>query len=98
MTLNVKITEVTVCALPESSVNHHHYAVQVAYRGEDLYAVMHMGWCLGLDGTWEYEPSPSGREDDWLASHRFDYFTAYRLALRHAPDVEVNGTKARDAR
>lgn len=94
--VNSRITEVTVCAVPESSVNHYVYAVTVSWRGDETYAVMHSGFCLGADGEWDYEPRPSSRDDEWLASHRFDYDTAYRKAIEVAPDVIVNGRKARE--
>lgn len=92
--LHAKLTEVTFSVLPESSVNHGTYAVTVAYRGDELYAVLHRGFCLAADGTWDYEPRPSSREDDWLATHRFDYDTASQLAREHAPKVIVNGRTA----
>lgn len=85
------ITEHTICALPESNVNYWHYAIKVAYRGDDLWAVTSGGYCLGADGDWDYEPSPSSREDDWLATHRFDEATALRLAEEQAPLMTVNG-------
>ena len=27
--------------------------------------------CLALDGTWDHEPTPSDRTQEWLARHRF---------------------------
>jgi len=39
-----------------------------------LWAVRWQGDCLSCDGEWEWEPSPSNREDEWLA--RFRYATA----------------------
>lgn len=95
--INVRITEVTVSAVPEDSINHSLYAVRVAWRGGETYAVMNNGYCLGTDGEWDYEPLPSSREDDWLASHRFDYDTAYRLAIDVAPKVTCNGRTAVEA-
>jgi hypothetical protein len=91
------ITEHTVCALPEGNVNYWHYAIKVAYRGDGLWAVLNGGFCLGTDGEWDYEPSPSGRDDDWLATHRFDEATALRLAEEAAPTVEVNGITVAEA-
>jgi hypothetical protein len=95
--LHAKLTEVTVCVLPESSINHGSYAVTVSYRGDELYAVMHRGWCLGRNGKWDHEPQPSSRTKTWIASHRFDYDTAYRLAGEVAPTVTVNGRTALEA-
>jgi hypothetical protein len=91
------ITEYTICALPEDNVSFWDYAVKVAYRGDGLWAVLKRGYCLGTDGEWDYEPSPSGRDDDWLSGHRFDEATALALAEREAPRVTVNGFSVADA-
>lgn len=85
------ITEHTICALPESNVNYRHYAITVEYRGDGLWAVCSGGFCFGTDGEWDFEPSPSSREDDWLATHRFDEATALELAERQAPLMTCNG-------
>ena len=42
-------------------------------------------------------PSPSGREDDWLATHRFDLDTALNLAKEAAPKLTTNGFTVADA-
>jgi hypothetical protein len=91
------ITEHTICALPEDNVNYWHYAIQVAYRGDGLWAVLNGGFCLGVDSAWDYEPSPSCRDDDWLATHRFDETTALQLAEEIAPTITVNGFTVADA-
>lgn len=87
------ITEYTICALPEDNINWRHYAITVSYRGDGLWAVSNGGYCLDADSSWDYEPSPSNREDDWLATHRFDEATALRLALaeEQAPLMACNG-------
>lgn len=95
--VNVRITEVTVCAVSTDSINHHAYAVQVAWRGEDAYAVIHHRECLGADGKWDFEPTSSSRTDEWIAAHRFSYVEAYRLAVEVAPTIVVNGVSATDA-
>jgi hypothetical protein len=92
--LHVRLTEVTVCALPEDDVNYHSYAITVSWRGGESYAVVHVGYCLSVDGGWDYEPMVSSRDDEWLAAHRWAYDTAYRLACEQAPLVEVNGKTA----
>jgi hypothetical protein len=96
-TIHMRLTELTVSAVPESSINHYAYAVTVQWRGEETYAVTHLGHCLGADGTWDYERRPSSREEDWRATHRFDYETAVRLAVEAAPRVVVNGRTALEA-
>lgn len=90
-------TTYTVSLLPDDDINHHSYAITVEYRGNDRWAVMHQRWCLGTDGDWEFEPRPSDREEDWLASHRFPLNKALELAEAAAPDVEVNGRTATQA-
>ena len=45
-------------------------------KGDDLFAVRLHGNCLNKDGDWEYEPMPSGRDDDFLARCRFETFEA----------------------
>lgn len=94
MDTHMRITEITVSVVPEGDVNRHLFEVKVVYRGDGRYAVTHLGYCLGADGEWEYEPHPSAREDDWLATHRFDHDTAYRLAIEVAPGIECNGLTA----
>ena len=96
-TVHSRITEVTLCALPEDNINHDIYSVTVTWRGDDRYAVKRLSQCLAADGTWDYEPSPSNREDDWIAEHRFDYDTAMRLAAEAAQHVTVNGLTVADA-
>jgi hypothetical protein len=86
-----RVTEYTVCALPEDDINAGSFAITVAYRGRNLWAVSRHRRCLGADGNWDYESIPSERRDEWLAAHRFDEQTALRLAVEHAPKVTVNG-------
>lgn len=93
---HIRITEITVSHIPETDPEHHAFAITVAWRGGDQYAVYRYGECLSADGTWDYESRPSAREDDWLATYRFDQATALSLAVAHAPTVQVNGIMARD--
>lgn len=92
--VRVEVTRYTVSVLPEGSVNRGHYDVTVDWRGPGRWAVCWLGYCLGADGEWDYEPSPSNREDDWLEAHRFDVDTALALAREAAPNVTVNGMTA----
>ena len=91
MTVAVRPTEYAVCALPEDNVDAMHFTITVAYRGRGRWAVVRHGYCLGVDGEWDYESLPSERADEWLAAHRFDLDDALRLATEHAPKVTVNG-------
>jgi hypothetical protein len=94
---NMRITEVTVCALPEDHIEHDAYALRVQWRGGETHAVTRMRRCLGTDGEWDFEPSPSNRDDDWIATHRFGYDEALRLAVEAAPHVKVSGHSVADA-
>ncbi|MER5653487.1 hypothetical protein ABT076_10775 [Streptomyces sp. NPDC002131] len=93
----VRPTRYTVSVLPEGDINHHIYEVTVEDRGADRWAVCWMGECLAADGSWNYEPRPSSRDDDWLDNHRFTLGTALQLAEQAAPNVLVNGITAGQA-
>jgi hypothetical protein len=92
LTPRVQATRYTVNCMPEdSSPDSHVFEITVEWRGKDRWAVVRHGSCLGSDGEWDYEMRPSSREDDWLATHRFDLETALELAKKAAPYVTVNG-------
>lgn len=90
-------TEYTVCVLPEDDPNRSVYAVKVANRGHGRWAVVLRSMCLNRAGEWDWEPSPSSRDDEWLTEHRFDRDEALRLAREAAPHVLVNGKTAAEA-
>jgi len=94
--VHYRLTEVTVSAIPEGNVNHTLYSVKVQWRGGETYAVERHGQVLGSDGEWDYEPLPSSREDDWIATHRFTYDRAHQLACEAATHVVVNGFTVAD--
>lgn len=94
-----RISRYTVNATPEGWENHlWEISVEASspIGGTVLWVVRWMGQCLNRDGGWDLEPIPSSRTEAWLKAHRFDLETALRLAEAAAPDVEVNGVKARD--
>jgi len=91
LTPTVRVTRYEVSCLPEDDPERFAWTLTVEYRGRDLWAVCRMGQCLGTDGQWDYEPRPSGREDDWLKTHCFDLDTALRLAEKAAPHIVVSG-------
>jgi hypothetical protein len=104
-----RVTEYEVSVFPDelrdsddmlTAEEAHTWVVTVAWRGQGKWAVIygHGGsrTVLGSDGEWDYEPCPSSREDDWLATHRFDLETALRLAAGQAPKVTINGRTALD--
>jgi hypothetical protein len=84
-------TKYTVCALPLDHREAGHFSITVEWRGNDKWAVCRYSECLSVDGEWSYEPSTSGRTDEWIAAHRFDLDTALALADRAAPHITVNG-------
>jgi hypothetical protein len=94
--IRVRVTEVTVTCMPEGSPDEHILSLKVVERSPDRYAVLHAGFALGSDGNWDYEGHPSERREEWLATHRFDYNTALRLAAEWAPKIRVNGQTAGD--
>jgi hypothetical protein len=89
-------TTYTVSVVPADDIHASTFDITVEHRGRGLWAVCWFGRCLTADGDWDFEPSPSGREDDWLAAHRFDLQTALRLAREAAPNIRVNGLTARE--
>lgn len=96
MTLSVtsRTTEVSYCALPEDDINAYQLTVTVSWRGDGRYAVMHRNYCLGADGEWDYESTPSERADEWKATHRFSFDEACALAEAAALTVTCNGLNA----
>lgn len=93
----VDITRYEVSVLPHDDINRSIFTIHVEARGHGLWAVTRYRDCLGTDGQWEWEPLPSNREDDWLATHRFDLDTALKLAREAAPHLICNGHTATDA-
>lgn len=79
-----------VSCLPEGE-DQHSFTIRVEYRGGGRWAVVQHRMCLGADGEWSWESIPSEREDEWLATHRFDLDTALELATQAAPLLTVNG-------
>lgn len=95
--VHMRVTEVTISAVPEDNVNHGHFSIAVAWRGPgDVYAVTRHRQCLAADGTWDYEPQPSSRTDEWIASHRFPYEQAVALAAAAVQFLTVNGFTVAD--
>lgn len=85
-------TRYRVSAVPEDFCPEaSHWAISVEWRGGDRWAVLRGGECLGRDGDWDYEPLPSSREEDWLATHRFSEEEALALARKEAPLIRING-------
>lgn len=54
--------------------------VYVEKRGDGKWAVTCSGEVLSDDGSWEYEPMPSGRSEDFIKRTRFDLADAITRA------------------
>lgn len=93
----VEPTRYEVSVLPFDDINRPSFTITVEARGANRWAVCRHHQCLDLDGTWSWEALPSGRPDEWLATHRFDLDTALKLAREAAPRIRVNGHTALDA-
>lgn len=89
-------TVYTVTCLPEEVEDAHVWALTVEYRGRGLWAVKRHSHCLSRAGEWDYEMRPSGREDEWIAEHRFPLGEALDRAKAAAPHVIVNGMTPAD--
>jgi len=93
----VRVTRYDVSCLPEDDINARAFTLTVEWRGGDRWAVMDGPFALDANGVQDYEPRSSAREDDWLATHRFDEQTALELARRAAQKMTVNGWTVADA-
>lgn len=93
----VRPTCFDVSCLPPDDINAQSFTLTVEYRGRDKWAVLNGRRCLSSTGEWDWESIPSEREDDWLATHRFDLETAKRLAVEAAPKMTCNGWTVADA-
>ena len=91
-----RVTHYAVSCLPEDHDAAFAMTITVEYRGRGLWAVTRRGEALSTDGEFDYEPSPSNREDDWLETHRFDLETALKLAQEAAPKLRVNNYTVED--
>lgn len=46
---------------------------------KDCWAIIDAGFCLNTDGEWEWEPSPSNRDADFIERTRFPLFVAMKM-------------------
>lgn len=89
-------TRYTVSSVPESNVHFFRLSVSVertSHVDGGQWAVRQRGQCLDSDGRWDWEPSPSDREDGWLATHRFDLNTALWLASKAVSEMAGGGVR-----
>ena len=83
----VRATRDLVTCVPEHRDPGGYRGVTVEYRGDERWAIPHYALCLGTDGRWARERQSSERDEEWLATHRFDLATARRLAEEQAKDL-----------
>lgn len=67
-----------------------HFRVSVEWRGAQTWAVIWLGECWNGTG-WEWEPSASGRDEDFLARTRFSLEEACAHARALPDTVKPNG-------
>lgn len=93
----VKVSAYTISRLPDDSADHSVWSITVEASGHGRWAVRVLGRCLSKSGEWEYEPSPSNREDDWLDTVRWDNAEdAIAAALAAEPTLTFNGMTPAD--
>lgn len=90
---NFYVSEMTVLPIGASptELDVDAFAIKVAWRNAGQFAVLRHGRCLAADGSWDYEPQPSSRTDEWIAAHRFGQGEALRRAVEAVDDLTVNG-------
>lgn len=78
--------EISAYTLPLPGVGQEPLRIERVTRrdGSARWAVRWMDNALGKDGTFEYEPSPGNRDDDFLARCRFESAEAAVTAAREA--------------
>jgi hypothetical protein len=95
-------TTYEVTCLPDDPYGGESWSIDVQFAGasrlgkpkppDQWWAVRLRGhWCLSRARTWDVEPLPSERDEDWLAEHRFSLEDALERAKTMAPDIVVNG-------
>jgi hypothetical protein len=98
--VRTEITQYTISAAPEK--RDRYFAITVDRRqtldGSPYWVILHGGCYLGTDGTWSPGAVSAETKVAWLDSHEFDLETALTLAEAAAPNIDVNGVRARDAR
>lgn len=98
--IHAQVESVSFSPIPVGHCDRDTWQVTVDLRhsrdGVQSWAVRISGRALNTEtGEFDYEPIPSERTDDWLATHRFsDYDAACRAAMEAAPGVTWNGRSA----
>jgi hypothetical protein len=88
----VKVSGYVVSRIPDDTPDHSPWSIKVEAAGHGRWAVRNSGYCLNKSGTWEYEPQPSSRTDEWLDTVRWDDAdSAIAAAVLAEPDLCWNG-------
>ena len=99
MTIRCYPTEYTVTELDEDDVNRQVWSLTISWRGPgDSWAVKHLSSCLNNEGGWDWEPSPSNRDEEFRATHRFTFAEAAERAFAAYPKVVINGLRVEDGK
>jgi hypothetical protein len=97
--IRVEATTYTICGLPEDDPDSLIWSIEVQHRGRDQWAVIHLGECWNFRTKhWDWEPSPSNRDDKFIKNHRRDKATALRVATEVYPTLVVNSFCVRDGK
>lgn len=90
----IKVTGYTVypTGYDETEIpsDKYHFVITVEDRGKG-WAVCWMGDVLAADGTWDWEPRPSSRDDEFYQRCRFTEEEAKRRALEAVDHITING-------
>jgi hypothetical protein len=93
----VEVAAYVVSRIPDTTIEHSTWSVRVEAAGHGRWAVRNLGRCLNKSGEWEYEPSPSNREDGWLTTVRWDTAgAAVDAAVAAEPFIRWNGLTPND--
>lgn len=65
------------------------------HLGPDKWSVMDGPIHMTADGSFEHDNDAVSR-DEWLAKYFFDLETARKMAIKAAPEIEINGRRAID--
>jgi hypothetical protein len=86
----VRIARYVVSCFPPDFEDASTWDLVVEERG-GLWAVSNGGVCLDRGGKEEYEPSPSNRDESFLARFRFPLEEALEIAKCCAPNLRKAG-------
>lgn len=61
---------------------------------KDVWAIINGGHCLNRDGVWEWEPSPSNRDEAFIERTRFPLFVAMKMVEEKYGQVDKKSEPA----